>query len=159
MTKSEKFGFNLPSRDSDDAADINQISDNFRLIEEKVPSKDDLKNIKIDADQTYRPESENAQSGKAVAEALESIQFGEGGIVAVDQTFNPSSESAQSGKAVAEAIKNTPNLFKGTEVAGGGYEYIDGEAIVIVQVVSPIPDELRTLKLGDLYYNIEEEQN
>jgi hypothetical protein len=104
MEYSEKFGFNLPSRDGDDIADINQIADNFRIIEERVPSKDDLKNIKINIDQTYRPESENAQSGKAVAEALESIQFGEGGVVVVDQTFNPNSKNAQSGKAVAEAI-------------------------------------------------------
>jgi hypothetical protein len=67
MEKSEKFGFNLPSRDSDGVADINQISDNFRLVEEKVPSKDDLKNI---IDQTYNPQSKNAQSGVAVAEAI-----------------------------------------------------------------------------------------
>ena len=37
MEKSEKFGFNLPSSNSDDIADINQISDNFRIIEEKIP--------------------------------------------------------------------------------------------------------------------------
>ena len=42
---SENFGFVLPSRDGDDIADINQISDNFRIIDEKVPSKEDLENF------------------------------------------------------------------------------------------------------------------
>ena len=56
-------------------------------------------------DQNYDPLSENAQSGKAVAEALLSIQTEENGSIVVDQTFNPESENAQSGKAVDEAIK------------------------------------------------------
>lgn len=70
METSKKFGFALPSRNSDDIADINKISDNFRIIEENIPSNDDLKNIKTNIDQTYNPESENAQSGIAVAEAV-----------------------------------------------------------------------------------------
>lgn len=75
MEKSEKFGFILPSRDADDIADINQISDNFRIIDENIPSKDELKNEmekeKIIVDQTYNLESENAQSGVAVAQAID----------------------------------------------------------------------------------------
>lgn len=79
-------------------------------------------------DQIYNPESENAQSGKAVAEAASDKQdslvsginiktinnqsiLGSGNItieggsdVEVDQTYNPTSENAQSGKAVAEAV-------------------------------------------------------
>ena len=70
MEKSKKYGFNLPSRDTDDIADINQISDNFRIIEENVPSNEDLKNVKIKIDKVFDPISENAQSGKAVAEAV-----------------------------------------------------------------------------------------
>lgn len=50
-------------------------------------------------DQTYTPTSENAQSGTAVAEALETIP-----TATVDQTFNASSANAQSGVAVQEAI-------------------------------------------------------
>ena len=74
MEKSEKFSFNLPSSNSDDIADINQISDNFRIIDENIPSKDELKSEiekeKIIVDQVYDPESENAQSGIAVDEAI-----------------------------------------------------------------------------------------
>ena len=79
-------------------------------------------------DQTYSPNSENAQSGKAVAEAVSDKQdslvsgtniktinnqsiLGSGNItieggssITVDQTFNPESQNAQSGKAVAEAV-------------------------------------------------------
>lgn len=45
MEKSEKFGFYLPSSAADDVADINQISENFRIIDEEIPSKEDLKNL------------------------------------------------------------------------------------------------------------------
>ena len=73
MEKSEKFAFNLPSTESDDIVDVDLISYNFRVIDEKIPSNDDLKNINIEIDQTYSPESENAQSGIAVAEALKNV--------------------------------------------------------------------------------------
>ena len=59
MKTSTNFSFNLPSRDNDDIADINQISDNFRIIDEKLA-----------IDQTFSETSENPQSGTAVAEAL-----------------------------------------------------------------------------------------
>lgn len=45
MEKSEKFGFNLPSSNSDDIADINQISDNFRIIDNKVLTNEELQSI------------------------------------------------------------------------------------------------------------------
>ena len=90
METSTKYGFYLPSSDTDDIADINQISDNFRKIDtdvqEKLESGKNLKtinnqsllgsgNIEIQggsgkADQKYSPKSTNAQSGKAVAEAV-----------------------------------------------------------------------------------------
>lgn len=60
METSTKFGFNLPSRDNDDIADINQISDNFRIIDEKLA-----------IDQTFSETSENPQSGIAVAQAVD----------------------------------------------------------------------------------------
>lgn len=59
MEKSTNYNFNLPNSANDEIADINDISDNFRIIDEK---------LKID--QTYNHVSENAQSGKAVAEAI-----------------------------------------------------------------------------------------
>ena len=39
MGKSEKFEFYLPSRDGEDLADVNQISENFRIIDEWVFGK------------------------------------------------------------------------------------------------------------------------
>ena len=64
-------------------------------------TKDDFR---FPIDQFYNPESENAQSGKAVAEAISSIEVPGGGNILIDQNFDPESENAQSGKAVAEAI-------------------------------------------------------
>ena len=135
MEKSEKFGFILPSRDSDDIADINQISDNFRIIDENIPSKDELKNEiekeKIIVDQIYNSKSKNPQSGKAVAEAIAENK------TPVDLVYNPESENAQSGIAVDEAIKQTYNIFanalKGTKSG----------AAVAVNDVSPIEQELK----------------
>lgn len=45
MEKSEKFGFNLPSSNNDDIADINQISDNFRIIDNKALTNEELQSI------------------------------------------------------------------------------------------------------------------
>lgn len=64
MEISERFGFNLPSRDGDDLADINQISDNFRIIENVVPY----------VDESYNPKSKNPQSGEAVFGAIKTVR-------------------------------------------------------------------------------------
>ena len=56
MEKSTNYSFNLPNSANDEIADINDISDNFRIIDEK---------LKID--QTFSKTSENPQSGKAIA--------------------------------------------------------------------------------------------
>lgn len=50
METSTNFEFYLPSRDGDDIADINQISDNFKIIDEKVASKKDLGDIETALD-------------------------------------------------------------------------------------------------------------
>jgi hypothetical protein len=52
-------------------------------------------------DQQYNAQSANAQSGVAVAQALQTIP-----TVTVDQTYNSSSTNAQSGVAVAQALLN-----------------------------------------------------
>lgn len=44
METSRKYGFNLPSRDGDDIADINLIADNFRIIEDELGSLDERVN-------------------------------------------------------------------------------------------------------------------
>jgi hypothetical protein len=86
MERSENFNFYLPSRDADDVADINQISENFRVIDAGVVKKvsgkglssndytDEEKNklakVNPEIDQVFDAESENPQSGKAVAETI-----------------------------------------------------------------------------------------
>ncbi len=61
-------------------------------------TEEDIAGLNIPlVDQNYNPDSENAQSGKAVAEALATIPE-----TIVDQTYNAESKNAQSGKAVAE---------------------------------------------------------
>lgn len=42
MEKSERFGFNLPSRSAEDIADIDKISDNFRIIDGEMVTKEDI---------------------------------------------------------------------------------------------------------------------
>lgn len=108
------------------AEDINSIANAAIETQEKIN--------KIVIDQTYSHDSENAQSGKAVAEAVSDKQdslvsgtniktinnqsiLGSGNItieggsdVEVDQIYSPTSENAQSGKAVAEAIASTVEI-------------------------------------------------
>jgi hypothetical protein len=65
-----------------------------------TPIKPDLFTTTVD--QTYKPNSENAQSGIAVAEAIESK---------IDQTFIMGSTNAQSGEALAEMYTMLTNDF------------------------------------------------
>lgn len=64
MEKSKNYNFNLPNSENDEIADINDISDNFRIID----------NIMNETDQTFEPTSTKAASGKAVNEAISGIQ-------------------------------------------------------------------------------------
>lgn len=64
MEKSTNYNFNLPNSENDEIADINDISDNFRIIDE----------IMNETDQTFEPTSTKAASGKAVNEAISGIQ-------------------------------------------------------------------------------------
>lgn len=59
-------------------------------------------------DQEYNANSENAQSGKAVAAAIASLDIGE--KLVVDHIYSPISENPQSGKAVEEAIAAIPKI-------------------------------------------------
>lgn len=58
-------------------------------------------------DQTYSPQSANAQSGTAVAQALQTIPS-----VTVDQTYDPTSANAQSGVAMAGVIGNINTVLE-----------------------------------------------
>lgn len=66
MKTSKNYGFYLPSRDDDDIVDINQISENFGIIDTELSEVIKGKGV----DQVYNAESPNPQSGKAVAGAL-----------------------------------------------------------------------------------------
>lgn len=66
MEKSENYGFFLPSRDADDIVDVNQISENFRKIDDEMSEMLKGKGV----DQTFKSDSLNPQSGKAIAGAL-----------------------------------------------------------------------------------------
>lgn len=63
MEKSTNYNFNLPNSANDEIADINDISDNFRIIDETIKK----------TDQTYTPTSENSQSGVAVNQAIKTV--------------------------------------------------------------------------------------
>ena len=117
--------------------------------------------IQVEVDQTYSPTSANAQSGKAVAEALSGYVMAEVGKGLssndftnedkeklysalqnenIDKTYNPTSENAQSGKAVAEAVsaeqKRADNTFsnalKGTI----------SDTAMLLDDVSPVTHEM-----------------
>ena len=45
MEKSERFGFNLPSRSAEDIADIDKISDNFRIIDGKMTTNEEVREL------------------------------------------------------------------------------------------------------------------
>ena len=60
-----------------------------------------------DVDQTYDPTSENAQSGVAVAQALQTIPS-----VTVDQTYDGTSSNPQSGVAINSVIGNINTLLE-----------------------------------------------
>ena len=104
--------------------------------------------IQVEVDQTYTPDSTNAQSGKAVTEALSGYVVAEVGKGLssndftnedkeklysalqnenIDKTYNPTSENAQSGKAVAEAVLN--------EIKNDEFFLIDDEGIISLKPI------------------------
>ena len=116
-----------------------------------------------DINQTFDPTSKNAQSGKAVAEAVSgkqntlvsgtniktingnsilgsgniTIEGGSGSSITIDQTFDPDSENAQSGKAVAEYVDKAfaelqPKVLYGTEAPSSNIG-VDGD--IYIQII------------------------
>lgn len=138
------------------AEDINSIANAVIETQEEIN--------KIVIDQTYSPGSENAQSGKAVAEAVSDKQdslvsgtniktinnqsiLGSGNItieggsdVEVDQIFDPESENAQSGKAVEEAVtteqKRSDNTF------ANALKGNKSDTAILLDDVSPVAHEM-----------------
>jgi hypothetical protein len=101
METSTNLGFYLPSSNSDDIADINQISDNFRNLDEYIPNM--FREVKGD----IRAKQDVLVSGENIKSINGESLLGEGNLelaVEVDQVYNAESENAQSGIAVAEAL-------------------------------------------------------
>ena len=120
-----------------------------------------------DIDLKYSPNSENAQSGKAVAEAIANVggtpeiyvgsgDMPEGYVLKIDpngdevfeveQTYNPESENPQSGKAVAEA-SNYKQLFDTLEVTQEAVDAAGQDGITILTVGS---DDIDLSKYNDI---------
>lgn len=114
MEYSKNFNFALPSRDNDvDLADINEISNNFRKIDENSVIKEvgkglstndftDEYKVKVEnaltsenIDQTYSPTSKNAQSGIAVKEAIKTV---------IDPEMSDTSENTVQNKAIKKYV-------------------------------------------------------
>lgn len=148
MEKSANYNFNLPNGANDEIADINDISDNFRIIDE----------IMNETDQTFEPTSTKAASGKAVNEAISGIQpidentefvFDGGDVdgevsvdIVVDTVLSKTSNNPIANKAVAikfseiiGAIYPVGALFISTDstspatLFGGTWERIKGRFI------------------------------
>ena len=161
MDFSPNYGLNLPSRDNDtDIADINQLSTNFRIIDEelaKTASKESVEQLELNVSEKNNEFSnrilalEENKQDKLTAGDNVNINSNNVISVTVDQTYTPESANAQSGVAVAGAIADKPNLFKGTEIS------IDIGDIVGIGF-DDIPERWATLKVGDLYYNTEEQK-
>ena len=103
-----------------------------------------------DIDLKYSSNSEKAQSGKAVAEAIKeidkvyigtdtmpegyNIQINPEGsafeLPVTDQTYNPESENPQSGKAVAEATSF--NLLYSTEITQEAFDEAGEDGIILI---------------------------
>lgn len=169
MEKSPNFNFNLPYRGADNRVDVNQFSDNFKIIDTEIfkmlknkiekwqpdteyvvgdivladVSIEDLivtmymrcKKNHISPSEEYPSDTNNFSefwsysplrsytsesaikdangniihdtyaNKKYVDDAIEGIQIPEGGGI-VDQTFKPESENAQSGVAISNELNN-----------------------------------------------------
>ena len=113
MEISTNLGFYLPSSNSDDIADINQISDNFRNLDEYIPGM--FREVKND----IRGKQDVLVSGENIKTVNGKSLLGEGDLVLsveVDQTFDAKSQNAQSGVAIANTFANALKGSKSGEI-------------------------------------------
>ena len=75
MEHSPKFNFALPSRDVDDVADINEISNNFRIIDEQVLGREEYEHtsggLRYDIDNLAATKADISYVDNMIGEALE----------------------------------------------------------------------------------------
>ena len=119
MEKSANYNFNLPNSANDEIADINDISDNFRIIDK----------IMNETDQTFKPTSTKAASGKAVNEAISGIQ-------PIDE--------------------NTEFIFDGGDVDGGVSVDIVVDTVLSKTSNNPIANKPVAIKFGEILEVIEQ---
>jgi hypothetical protein len=81
MEKSEVFGFNLPSSSVDDIADISLISDNFKVIEDKVYPKNKV-------EEKLGEKQETLKSGENIKTLEGNSILGEGDINLTENLAN-----------------------------------------------------------------------
>lgn len=99
MEYSKNFNFALPSSTNDtDLADINELANNFRKIDENAVKKEQGKGLSTN-------DFTDAEKQK-----LEDALLPEN----IDQKYNPTSPNAQSGVAVASVIDGVANAIKNT---------------------------------------------
>ena len=142
MEKSTNYKFNLPNSANDEIADINDISDNFRIIDE----------VMNETDQTFKPTSTKAASGKAVNEAIEeagsffsnALQNTVSGSILRLDDVSPAQKkltaniSSVDGSAPNKAYVYDKNILNSTlwipPVAGRGvtYEYLPEEDCFLI---------------------------
>ena len=141
--------------------EIDYVSDTKKYIDAKIDELNGTSSIIVD--QEYDPTSSNAQSGKAVSEAIDgsvgdinnaleelieiqdSIIKGNGyippsGNIEVDQEYNPTSSNAQSGIAVAQAIE-------GIGGSSGGATFFESST---PQIDITITEEVKTLDITEI---------
>lgn len=109
MEYSEKFKFQLPSRsNSDDMADINVISNNFRKIENEIFSKQEVENKIRESEEVLQKDIQQTQ--RAVESAL-------------DDTMELYGKTGELQEQVDERVKGRKgtNLFDKTAVTFGFY--------------------------------------
>lgn len=117
MEYSKNFNFALPSSTNDtDLADITEIANNFRKIDENAVKKEVGKGLSTN-------DFTDAEKQKLKDALL---------LENIDQKYNSTSENAQSGVAVAEALSDVANAIKNT---------VSGNPIVIDDA-SPIEHTL-----------------
>jgi hypothetical protein len=104
MQKSTNYGFNLPSRDSDDLADVNSLSENFIEIDEILYSTaqelDNKPNGTKVTEITEDSTDQQIPSAKAVNDALSNHE------IDVDSELSATSENPVKNKVLSNSVAN-----------------------------------------------------
>lgn len=128
MERSENFNFYLPSRDGDDIADINQISQNFRTIDEQVPRKEyvdeKIDGVKTEIDSvksdSVKPYNWRNRYGNFVVSWPNTSGDGRPAVAETDYTIsslNPSAEEKYIIPTVTEVKGIVSDVLRAVEIS------------------------------------------